>query len=41
MYKSHYILADETRKYEYKVYANKLPKIKIKTLAKKTIMLKN
>ena len=32
-YKSHYILGDETRKHEYKVYANKLTKIK--TLAKK------
>ena len=32
-YKSHYILRDETRKHEYKVYANKLAKIKI--LAKK------
>ena len=33
MYKFHYILGDETRKHEYKVYANKLTKIK--TLAKK------
>ena len=32
-YKSHYILGDETRKHVYKVYANKLTKIK--TLAKK------
>ena len=33
MYKSDYILGDKTRKHEYKVYANKLTKIK--TLAKK------
>ena len=33
MYKSHYVLGDETRKHEFKVYANKLTKIK--TLAKK------
>ena len=33
MYKSRYILGDETKKHEYKVYAN--IQTKIKTLAKK------
>ena len=35
MYKSHYILGDETRKHEYKVFGYKLTKIK--TLAKKKL----